>query len=95
MKYLLDLNFTDEDLFKLEEQTDSELHEELDNSQKLVRKNIQSLVDLGIDNYKDLFLAYPEMFLMDNEQLTKTLNKYDTADLIEHLKTDINVFPQL
>ena len=77
MEYLKDFGFNDEDIRYLEDNVPSLFREELSKDNKLVSKNVSYLMDLGVHNYKDIFMVYYDMFLMDPRDFTNVFNKYD------------------
>ncbi len=86
MKYLLDYDFTNEEIENLSANIPSLLLECFLNSYRLVSKNIETLKEMGIDNYKTIFIKFYDMFLMDNSNFKAIFNKYDRDDLVEKIE---------
>ena len=91
MKYLEEYGFTSEEISNLEESVPSRLKEKLVESYKLVVQNLTFLKEFGVNNYKDIFVKYYDMFLMDYSNFTGIFNKYDKEDLIEKLNKNIEI----
>jgi predicted nucleotidyltransferase len=51
----------------------------------LVKENLDYIKKLGIKTYKEIFINYPDMFLMDNSNFTYMFLKYNTEELIAKL----------
>lgn len=58
---------------------------------KLVETNLQFLKDLEINTYKEIFINYPDMFLMDASNFEKYFNRYEKEALQEKLNTNYKV----
>ena len=86
MKYLLDYDFTNEEIENLSANIPSLLLKCFLNSYRLVSKNIETLKEMGIDNYKTIFIKFYDMFLMDNSNFKAIFNKYDRDDLVEKIE---------
>ena len=95
MEYLKDFGFNDEDIRYLEDNVTSLFREELSKDKELVSKNISYLMDLGVHNYKDIFMEYYDMFLMDPSDFTNVFNKYDKEDLIDKLEKNMTIVEHL
>ena len=74
MKFLLDYGFTEDEIVAFSANIPPLLLEHILNSYKLVSKNIESLKDLGIDNVKEVFAKFYDMFLMDNSNFMNIFN---------------------
>lgn len=91
MGYLLDFGFTNEEIEEFSENVPSILLEGLKNSYLLVSRNISSLKELGISSYKEIFIKYYDMFLIDNSNFLNIFNKYDAKDLIDKINNNIEI----
>ena len=91
MKFLLDYDFTLEEIEKFSENVPSILLESIFNSYRLVSKNLDSLKEMGVSNYKEIFIKFYDMFLMDNSNFMNVFNKYDREDLVEKLKKNSDI----
>ncbi len=85
MKFLLDYGFSEEEINDFSENIPAKLLECIYNSYRLVAKNMETLKDMGITNYKDIFKKFYDMFLMDNSNFVNIFNKYDRDDLVDKL----------
>lgn len=91
MKFLLDYDFTEPEIKDFSENVPARLVENLMNSYRLVSKNIDSLKEIGVTNYKEIFKKYYDMFLMDNSNFMNVLNKYDREDLVDKLNKNPDI----
>ncbi len=91
MKYLLDYGFTEEEINNFSENVPPILLENLFNSYKLVSKNIEYLSNLGVKNYKEIFLKFYDIFLMDNSNFVNVFNKYDQEDLVAKIAKNADI----
>lgn len=67
------------------------LNEHLD----LVKKNLKYVKDLGINTYKEIFINYSDMFLMDASNFSEMFAKYNTEELIEKLNANFKMVEYL
>lgn len=91
MKYLEDLGFTKDDIKIIFNNAPNFIFEALKENKKLVMVNLNYLKDLGVENYKDIFVNYYEIFLNEPSAFRGIFDKYETDSLIEKLKEDIRV----
>lgn len=95
MSYLLDYDFTEQDIKDFEQMNKSFLVENVEKFKNIVEENINFLKELGVLNYKEIFNRHAEMFLMDNEAFSNIFHKYDRDDLIIKLKNNPDLVEQL
>jgi len=95
MNYLEKIGFTSVDIDIIKETTTKTIYELLIEQKKLVTANINYLKNMGVSNYKDIFIKYPDLFLTDNSSFTEMFDKYDHDDLISKLENNIDVFAYL
>lgn len=95
MRFLEKLGFTNADVKKFCDNTADVMLSELHENKKLVRANVQYLMDLGVKNIHDIFFEYYELFLMDYSNFTGIFSKYDREDLIEKLEKNIAIVEYL
>ena len=86
------MEFIDEEISSI---ISSELRQDIENNQDLVKANINFLKELGIDNYQEIFKTYYPMFLMDTSNFKEIFNKYDISDLIEKIDKNIAIIEHL
>lgn len=91
MKFLLDYDFTQEEIEKFSANVPPVLLESIFNSYRLVSKNLDSLKEMGVHNYKEIFIKFYDMFLMDNSNFMNVFNKYDREDLVEKLEKNSDI----
>ena len=46
---------------------------------------------MGVRNYKEIFIKFYDMFLMDNSNFMNVFNKYDREDLVEKLDRNADI----
>ena len=95
MKYLDKMGFTKEEIEEVNNNTPKMMIEKLKEQKKLVLANLSFLKELGVTNYKRVFINYYEMFLMDNSNFMNIFNQYDRDDLIDKIQKDISVVEYL
>ena len=67
----------------------------LNEQKKVVTANILYLKKLGVSNYKEIFIRYADLFLMDNSNFVEIFDKYDKEDLITKLENNVDIFAYL
>ena len=65
------------------------------NNLNLVRENLNYISSLGIDTYKEIFINYPDKFLLDNSVFVEIFSKYETNELIEKLNANYKLIEYL
>lgn len=95
MEFLKKFNFTEDEIIKLTDDIPAVLYDAITSQKKLVETNIDYLVKCGIDNYKEIFILFYDMFLMDSSSFRDIFAKYEKEDLIKFLKKDINIVEYL
>ena len=95
MKFLEKYNFNKEEIANFLNNSPKKLIDAIKENKKLVSENISYLKDLGITTYRDIFLEYYDMFLMDHSNFVEMFEKYDTKDLIDKLNKNIKVIEWL
>ena len=95
MDYLEKIGFTSDDISVIKRSTTKVIFNLLSEQKKVVNANITYLKKLGISNYREIFIKYPDLFLMDNSNFKEIFDKYDTEDLIVKLKNNIDIFVYL
>ena len=95
MDYLEKYNFTKDDISSFIEDVPASVIEILEENKKQVCNNIKYLRELGINNYKDVFINYYELFLNDDTNFRAIFEKYDRDDLIDKVAKNINIVEYL
>lgn len=95
MKFLQKLDFTKEQLEYLDNNASSVMIDSLQKNKKLVIANIEFLKNLGVKNYREIFLEYYDLFLLDNSNFIGIFNKYDREDLVDKLEKNIAIIEYL
>ncbi len=91
MKFLLEYGFSDLDIENFTANVPPLLLDKLTSSYLLVSKNIESMKQMGIQSYKNIFLKFYDMFLMDNSNFVNVFNKYDLSDLVEKIDANYEI----
>lgn len=95
MKFLESYGITKEEIKEFENNTADVMLETIMTNKKLVKTNIQYLVDLGVKNLYEIFANYYELFLIDHSNFESIFNKYDREDLIEKLVKNVAIIEYL
>lgn len=95
MNYLEKLGFTQEEIIEFAQNIPENLKKVLTKEEALVSANINFLHELGINNYKEIFITYYDMFLMDSSKFQEVFNKYDQEDLIDKLNKNKTIIEYL
>lgn len=95
MDYLEKYNFTKDDISSFINNVPASVVNLLEEQKKQVSNNIKYLRELGISNYKDVFLNYYEIFLNDDTNFRAIFEKYDREDLIDKIAKNINIVEYL
>lgn len=95
MNYLEKLGFTQEEIIEFAQNIPENLKKVLTKEEALVSANINFLHELGINNYKEIFTTYYDMFLMDSSKFQEVFNKYDQEDLIDKLNKNMTIIEYL
>ena len=83
--------FLEDEQKEYEDITPEEIKKMISKHNKLVETNLQFLKDLEINTYKEIFINYPDMFLMDASNFEKYFNRYEKEALQEKLNTNYKV----
>jgi len=95
MNYLDTFNYSKEEITELEKNIPKLLRDALLKNHVLVEANLTYLKDLGVENYKEIFNTYYDLFLNDPSFFASFFNKYETEDLIEKLKKNMTIIEYL
>lgn len=95
MKFLENLDFSKEQITTLNDNIPQELKKMSEEQKKLVINNISYLKELGIENYKEIYLKFYDMFLLDFSTFKEIFDRYEKEDLIEKLKNSVNIVEYL
>lgn len=91
MNFLLEYNFNEEEIKNFCTDIPPLLYEHIVNSYKLVSKNIEFLKDLGVLNYKEIFIKFYDLFLMDSSNFISIFNKYEHDDLVAKINANADI----
>ena len=85
MKYLINLGFSEEEINGLNN-LNKDVKEKMELFPRIVETNYEILKNIGISNFKEIFLNHPHMFLQNPNRFQAIFDKYDHADLIRCLE---------
>ena len=91
MDFLSKLEFTDQEIKLLEECVPDILKDLIIENQKLVVININYLKNLGVKNYREVFMKFFDMFLLDVSTFKDIFEKYETEDLINKIQENVGI----
>lgn len=91
MKFLEEYGFVSEDIKEVLDNTPNKIKEVLEKEENLVRKNLEYVKNLGVATYKEIFINYPDMFLMDASNFEEQFAKYDKVELITKLNSNFKM----
>ncbi|CDF20905.1 unknown [Clostridium sp. CAG:609] len=91
MNFFEKFGFLEDEQKEYEDITPEEIKKMISKHNKLVETNLQFLKDLEINTYKEIFINYPDMFLMDASNFEKYFNRYEKEALQEKLNTNYKV----
>ena len=95
MDYLEKYNFTKDDISSFTKDVPASVLKLLEEQEKQVSNNIKYLREIGITNYKDVFINFYELFLNDDTNFRGIFEKYDRNDLIDKIAKNINIVEYL
>ena len=95
MKFLQKFEFAQSQLKYLDDNAYKVILDALNQNKKLVSANIKYLMDLGVKNYREIFLEYYDLFLLDNSSFMDIFNKYDREDLVDKLEKNQTIIEYL
>ena len=91
MNFFEKFGFLEDEQKEYEDITPEEIKKMISKHNKLVETNLQFLKDLEINTYKEIFINYPDMFLMDASNFEKYFNRYEKEALQEKINTNYKV----
>ncbi len=87
--------FLDSDISEYENNTPEKMKKVIEEHENLVKVNLEYLKNLGIETYKEIFINYPDMFLMDASNFEESFSKYDKEELITKLNANFKMVKYL
>ena len=95
MKFLEKYGFDDDEIQEALDNTPQKLQDQINKHLELVEENLKFIQGLGIDTYKEIFINYPELFLMDSSNFSEKFNQYETDVLIARLNANFKLVEYL
>ncbi len=95
LEYLYDFGLDSRDVDTIKDNTDEATFSELSLFVGLVSENIKYMKDFGVDNYSQVVVKYPEIFLRDAESFKNIFSKFDKDDLISKVDKNPAVFKKM
>lgn len=95
MNYLKDLGLTEDEITIMNGTLDAGVIESTSFFPTIIEVNYNFLKEIGISNYKDIFMKHTHMFLLNPDRFKAIFDKYDHADLIRCLEKNGAVIEKL
>jgi ACR3 family arsenite efflux pump ArsB len=95
MNYLKELEFTDEEINTMNNNLDNNIIESVMFFPVIIKTNYEYLKNIGIKNYKQIFMEHTHMFLLNPDRFKAIFEKYDPSDLIRCLEKNGAVIEKL
>ena len=95
MSFLEKFGFNSDDINELESIVPEKIQTLITENNKLVSVNILYLKELGIQNYKEVFTKFYDMFLLDASVFKGIFDKYDRTSLISKISKNVNIVEYL
>ena len=91
MGFLKDLDFNKDEIVRAENNVTDLIINEIIDSKDIVIHNINFLKDYGVTNFKEVFINFCSMFLMDPSKFANIFTKYEKDDLIEKIQNNVAI----
>ena len=95
MSFLEEYGFDKDDIQEFVDGTPKKITDVITKNMPLVKENLGYIKGLGINTYKEIFINYPDMFLMDASNFSEMFSKYNTEELIEKLNANFKMVEYL
>ncbi len=95
MDFLEKYGFNTEDIAEFKDNTPKRMLEEMEKHAELVEANLKYLKDLGTEVYKEIFINYPDFFLLDASVFESRFSQYETDELLASLKNNFKIVEYL
>lgn len=95
MNFLNEYGFDQDDILEFNDITPARIIEVMEKNITLVKENLKYIKNLGVDTYKEIFINYPDLFLMDNSNFEEKFSKYEINDLIKKLNANYKMVEYL
>ena len=95
MSFLEKYGFTKEDIDEFTNNTPKKMIDELKKHTELVETNLKYLQSLKTEVYKEIFINYPDVFLLDASTFESRFSQYETDELLASLNNNFKVVEYL
>lgn len=95
MNYLLDLGITESEINSLSTNLKKSTEECVILFPGIIKVNYEILKNIGVNNYKEIFLNHTHMFLQNPNKFQAIFNKYDHDDLVRCLEKNSSIIEKL
>lgn len=95
MNYLLEYNLNKADLETLEATLEKNVKELVIIFPEIVKMNLKYIIDLGVNNSKEIFMGHAHMFMKNPDRFKNIFEKYDRQDLIRCLEKNASIIEKL
>ncbi len=91
MGFLKELDFTKDEIVAAENNVTDLIINEILDSKEIVLHNLHFLKDYGVENFKEVFINFCSLFLIDPSKFANIFTKYDKEDLIAKIKSNVAI----
>ena len=95
MNFLEKNGFTKEDIDEFTNNTPQKILDELKKHSELVETNFKYLKSLKTEVDKEIFINYPDIFLLDASTFEKMLSQYEPDELLASINKNFKVIEYL
>ena len=95
MNYLTNLGISIDEINSLRNNLKKSTLEAVELFPRIIEANYEILKNVGIANYKEIFLNHTHMFLQNPNRFQAIFDKYDHADLIRCLEKNGAIIEKL
>lgn len=95
LTYLYDYGLDSQDLDTLKTNASDSTYKELSLFTGIVGDNIKYMKDFGVNNYTQVVVKYPDIFIRDAESFRNIFSKFDKDDLIAKVQKNPAVFKKM
>ncbi len=88
--FLKELKLTEEQIKDIIDNNHEIILEKIKIKQKLIEHNLNFLAEIGINNNKDIFAKYPELFIIEPSIFKNKFASYENEDLVKKLAKNID-----
>lgn len=95
LTYLFDYGLDVADIENLKDNASDTTYSEMSLFKGIVSENLEFMKNFGIDNYVQVVVKYPDIFLRDADSFKNIFSKFDKDDLIQKVEKNPAVFKKM